>query len=94
MREREEEKAAHLLILVVYTVFALILAGEAYLMKWEAGPVLLLFLVIIACWAIYVLEKVPISIQLWLDVIGTPSKHPRPGWVGSPRRWTGSVPHS
>lgn len=23
---------------------------------------------IFACWAIYVLEKVPISIQLWLDV--------------------------
>ncbi|MGN0425342.1 MAG: response regulator [Acetatifactor sp.] len=68
MREHEKEKATHLLILVVYTIFALILAGEAYLMKWEAGPVLLLFLGIIACWVIYILEKVPISIQLWLDV--------------------------
>lgn len=63
---KEREKVVHLLILVVYTVFELILTIESKLMNWENGPILLLFIGLIVCWALYITEKIPPSIQLWL----------------------------
>jgi len=71
MEEREKQRATHLLILLCYTIFSIVLIGESILLKWETAAVFLLFVGIIASWCNHILGKIPDSISLWLYFILT-----------------------
>lgn len=71
MYEQEKQRATHLLILLCYTIFTIVLAGEAFLLGWEMGAVVLLLLGLAASWVIHITGKIPESIRLWLYFILT-----------------------
>ena len=71
MYEQEKQRATHLLVLIVYTIFTIVLAVESYLMGWEPGAVVLLLLGLAASWVLHITGKVPASIRLWLYYILT-----------------------
>lgn len=71
MFEQEKQRATHLVILLVYTIFTLVLTGESYLLGWEAEAVVLLLLGLIASWVIHITEKIPESIRVWLYFVLT-----------------------
>lgn len=69
MYEQEKQRANHFLILLCGTIFTIVLTGEVIVLGWELGAVLLLLLGLGMSWGIYVSEKLPISIQIWLYFI-------------------------
>ena len=69
MFEREREKATHLLILVVYSIFTVVLMGESVLMHWETGAVVLLLIGLIVSWSIHITQRVPSNIRFWFYFI-------------------------
>ena len=65
MYEQEKQRSTHLLILIVCTVLILALTGEAILLGWEIGAVVLLLLGLTVCWVFHIIEKMPESSRLW-----------------------------
>ena len=45
MYEKEKQRENHLIVLLVYTFFSLILTGESLLLGWEVGAIVLLLTV-------------------------------------------------
>lgn len=66
MYEQEKQRATHLMILLSYTIFIFVLTGEALLLGWEVGAVMLLWLGLAASWIIHIMGKIPETIRLWL----------------------------
>jgi len=71
MNEREKQRVIHVIILSFVTVCLIGLTLESVLMGWELGAVVLLLLGLCASWGIYVRERIPESIRLWLYFILT-----------------------
>ena len=71
MYEKEKQRATHLLILLVYTIFTFVLAGESILLGWEISAVVLLVLGLAACWVIHLTEKIPAAGCIWIYFILT-----------------------
>lgn len=71
MYEQEKQRATHLTILLGYTIFTIVLTGEALLLNWEAGAVLLIWLGLAASWIIHMTGKIPESSRMWLYFILT-----------------------
>ncbi len=71
MHDLEKQRVTNLMILACCTVFTLVLIGEALLLKWETGAVVLLFFGIVACWIIYLTEKFTGTIRIWFYFIVT-----------------------
>lgn len=71
MYDQEKQRATHLLILLVYTIFTIVLTGEALLLGWEKGAIVLLMLALVASWVLHITEKIPESIRLWLYFVLT-----------------------
>lgn len=69
MDERENQRVIHIIILSFVTFCLIGLTAESFLMGWELGAVVLLLLGLCICWGIYVREKIPASIRLWLYFI-------------------------
>lgn len=66
MYEKENQRAGHLLILLVCTILIIVLAGESLLLGWEKGAIVLLLSGLIVSWVLHITEKIPESIRLWL----------------------------
>ena len=66
MHEQEKQRAIHLLVLLVCTILIIVLTGESILMGWETGAIAMLLLGLVASWVIYITEKIPENIRLWL----------------------------
>ena len=47
MYEKEKQRENHLIVLLVYTFFSLILTGESLLLGWEVGAIVLLLTALI-----------------------------------------------
>lgn len=71
MNEQEKQRATHLLILLCYTIFTIVLSGESWLLGWERGAVILLILGVIVSWGIHISGRIPESISLWLYFVQT-----------------------
>ncbi len=71
MYEQEKQRATHLIILLCYTIFTIVLTGESFLLGWDTEAVILLLLGLIASWAIHIAGKIPESIRLWLYYVLT-----------------------
>ena len=71
MKEQEKQRATHLMILLVYTIATILLTGEALLLGWDRGAVVLLIIGLIASWVMHITSNVPDTIRLWLYLILT-----------------------
>lgn len=65
MYEQERQRAAHLLILLCYTILTVVLAGETLLLGWETLVIVLLLLGVVLSWIIHITEKFPVEISVW-----------------------------
>ena len=66
MYETEKQRENHLIVLLVYTFFSLILTGESLLLGWEVGAIVLLLTALIGSWVIYITDMVSGGMRLWL----------------------------
>lgn len=71
MYEQERQRAAHLLILLCYTILTVVLAGETLLLGWETEVIALLLLGVAVSWIIHITEKIPVEISVWLYFVLT-----------------------
>lgn len=66
MNEQEKQRAAHLLILLCYTILSIVLIGESLLMGWERWVVVLLPIGVIICWVLHIGNKLPSDARLYI----------------------------
>lgn len=64
MNDQEKQRAAHLLILLCYTIFSCVLIGESLLLGWETWVVVLLPIGVIAGWTLHIRNRLPIAVRL------------------------------
>lgn len=64
MNDQEKQRAAHLLILLCYTIFSCVLIGETLLLGWETWVVLLLPVGVIICWTLHIRNRLPEAVRL------------------------------
>lgn len=68
MQEQEKQRMVHLLILLVYSIATVVLAGEAILLGWDISAVVLLFIGVIVCWIMHIMNTISEEIRLWLYI--------------------------
>lgn len=66
MNKQEKQRATHLMILLCYTIFAIVLIGESILLGWDMGAVVLLLLGILISWGLHITGIVSQQSRLWL----------------------------
>lgn len=71
MYGKERERTEHLMILLCYTIFTIVLTGETFVMGWEKGVIMLLLMGLVMSWTIHITGKFTESIRLWLYFILT-----------------------
>lgn len=64
MNDQEKQRAAHLLILLCYTIFSCVLIGESLLLGWEMWVVVLLPIGVIAGWTMHIRNRMPMALRL------------------------------
>ncbi len=67
--EQEKQRATHLLILFVCTIMIFVLTAESFLLGWDKGAIVLLWIGLVASWVIHITETIPAGIRLWLYFI-------------------------
>lgn len=67
----ERRRAVQLMILVSYSIIALVLLGETLLMGWDKSAAVLLLLGGVASWVLHITRKISREQRLWLCVILT-----------------------
>lgn len=70
MKEKIEKnelfQASHLTILISFTIFSLILIGEALLLSWEKWALLLISIAVVFSWGIHIRQRISDHIRLWV----------------------------
>ena len=73
MEQRKPEKdyfeTHHLLILGCYTVFAVLLIGEALLLNWEAWALILIAISVCICWTLHIRQLLSEHTRVWIYAI-------------------------
>ena len=64
MNDQEKQRAAHLLLLLCYTILSCALIGESLLMGWETWAVVLLPIGVIAGWTLHIRNRLPMAVRL------------------------------
>lgn len=64
MNDQEKQRAAHILILLCYTILSCVLIGESLLLGWETWVVVLLPIGVIAGWTLHIRNRLPMSVRL------------------------------
>lgn len=59
-------KSSHLTILVCYTIFAFLLAGESLLLGWEMWAILLIMVGVFISWIIHIQQRLAEEQRLWV----------------------------
>ena len=59
-------KSSHMTILVCYTIFAVLLAGESAILGWEMWAVLLIMTGVLLSWIIHIQQKLTEEQRLWV----------------------------
>lgn len=71
MYEQEKQRVTHLIILLCYTIFTVILTGESILLGWDMEAVMLLLAGLAASWVLHITEKISETVRQWVYVILT-----------------------
>ncbi len=71
MYEQEKQRVTHLIVLLCYTIFTLVLTGESILLGWDMGAVMLLLAGLAACWVFHITGKIPEETRQWVYVVLT-----------------------
>ena len=73
MEQRKPEKdyfeTHHLLILGCYTVFAVLLIGEALLLNWEVWALILIAISVCICWILHIRQLLSEHTRVWIYAI-------------------------
>jgi signal transduction histidine kinase len=73
MEQRKPEKdyfeTHHLLILGCYTVFAVLLIGEALLLNWEVWALILIAISVCICWTLHIRQLLSEHTRVWIYAI-------------------------
>ncbi len=64
--DREYFQTSHLMILISYTIFSVILAGESLLMGWEKWAILLITVGVVIAWILHIQQKMPVRSRQWI----------------------------
>ena len=64
MNDQEKQRAAHLMILLCYTIFSCVLISESLLLGWETWVVILLPVGVIVCWTLHIRNRLSEAIRL------------------------------
>ncbi len=62
----EKQRSINLVILIFYTVLAIVLIGESVLLGWDKSAIVLLIIGVIISWVVHITEKIPQSLSIWL----------------------------
>ncbi len=62
-------EGTHLVLLITYTMFAVILMGEVLLMGWETWSVLLVLASIAAVWSLHITGRFSPDLRLWIYAV-------------------------
>ena len=71
MYEQEKQRVTHLIVLLCYTIFTIVLTGESILLGWDIGAVMLLLAGLSVCWVFHITGKIPQDTRLWVYVVLT-----------------------
>lgn len=71
MYEQENQRVTHLIILLCYTIFTIVLTGESILLGWDMEAVMLLLVGLVASWVLHVSGKLAETVRQWVYVILT-----------------------
>ena len=71
MHKQEEQRVTHLIILLCYTIFTIVLTGESILLGWDMEAVMLLLVGLAASWVLHVSGKLAETVRQWVYVILT-----------------------
>lgn len=71
MYEQEKQRVTHLIILLCYTIFTIVLTGESILLGWDMEAVMLLLAGLVASWVLHVSGKLAETVRQWVYVILT-----------------------
>ncbi len=64
--ENEVFKSAHMMILISYTLFSVLLVGESILLSWERWAIVLLVVGIILAWGLHIRQVLAPNTRLWI----------------------------
>ena len=64
--KRDFFTTSHLTILTVYTVFSILLIGEALLLGWESWALIMIAISIVACWGIHIQQRMSENMRIWI----------------------------
>ena len=62
-------ESAHLMVLISYTIFSMILIGEATLLGWEVWVLPLILASVIVCWGLHITQALTQRIRTWIFAI-------------------------
>lgn len=60
-----DDQSSHMLILISYTILAVALIGESFLLGWEKWPLVLIAASIIICWTLHIRRTLTDMQRLW-----------------------------
>ncbi|MBR1740330.1 MAG: response regulator [Lachnospiraceae bacterium] len=66
IRRNELFQASHLMILISYSIFSIVLIGEALLMSWEGWALILVGIGVISSWGLHITQSLSDFFRLWL----------------------------
>ncbi|MBO6230954.1 MAG: response regulator [Ruminiclostridium sp.] len=66
IEKNELFQASHLTILLSFTIFCVILIGEAILLSWEKWALFLIVIAVVFSWAIHIRQIIPDKVRLWV----------------------------
>ena len=67
--EKEYFEAHHLIILVFYTVLAILLIGEGLILKWELWALILIAVSAGVCWTLHIRQTLSDRARIWVYAI-------------------------
>jgi len=68
-RHEGEFLSSHLLILLSYTIFSVILFVESIVMKWELWVLPLICAGMLFCWYLHITQTMLVSYRMWIYVV-------------------------
>ncbi|MCR5575904.1 MAG: response regulator [Oscillospiraceae bacterium] len=66
IQKNELFQASHLTILVSFTIFSVILIGEALLLSWEKWALLLISIAVVFSWGLHIRQQGSDRVRLWI----------------------------
>ena len=66
IEKNELFNTSHIMILLAYTIFSIILMGESLLMSWEKWALIVICVALMASWTIHIRQMLKPRERLWI----------------------------